>query len=295
VGLCRFLFARRGEPHLTSSADPAQAEASARRPAVVVTGASEGIGFSIAHRFAAAGHTVLLIARRAEPLAAAAAGVAGRNGGRAFALPLDITVCDAAARIDGELERLGLYADIVVNNAGVGLGGPFADHDSDKIAALIDLNVRALTLLTRHYLPAMAARGGGSIINIASLGGFTPGPWQASYYASKAYVVSLSRALSAEARGTGVRICVVTPGPVDTAFHARMGADTAPYRYLMPSMSAEAVARATYRGWRLGFRVIQPGLLTPILSMAMRVTPWFILVPIVGLLLGARYTRKGGR
>lgn len=277
---------------MTSTANPAQAEGTDRRPAVVVTGASEGIGLAIAHRFAAAGYAVLMIARRPEPLALAAADVARRSGSHTFALPLDVAIDDAAARIDNELERLGFYADVVVNNAGIGLGGPFVDHDTDRIAGLIDLNVRALTLLTRHYLHAMAVRGSGSIINVASLGGFTPGPWQATYYASKAYVVSLSRALSDEARGTGVKVCVVTPGPVDTAFHARMGADTAPYRYLMPSMSADAVARATYRGWRLGFRMIQPGLLTPALSLLMRITPWLILVPIVGLLLGARYTSR---
>lgn len=271
------------------SVEPAQAVGTSPQPAVVVTGASEGIGIAIAHRFAAAGHTVLLIARRAEALAAAEADVTSRSGARAFALSLDITATNACTRIDDELARLGLYADVLVNNAGVGLGGPFVGQDDESIARLLALNVHALTLLSRHYLPGMIARGRGSIINIGSLGGFTPGPWQAAYYASKAYVVSLSRALSAEVRGTGARVCVVTPGPVETAFHARMGADTAPYRYLMPAMSAEAVARATYRGWRLGFRVIQPGLLTPAVSLVMRVTPWLVLVPIVGILLGARY------
>jgi short-subunit dehydrogenase len=267
-------------------------QARAFRPAVVVTGASEGIGLAIAHRFAAGGHVVVMIARSAEPLAAAVEAVKRRGTGPAFALPLDVATEDAGARIEAELRRLGLYADLLVNNAGSGLGGPFVEHDPARIAALLDLNVRALTLLTRRFLPAMIARGQGGVINIASLGGYTPGPWQAAYYASKAYVVSLSRALASEVRGTGVRVCVVTPGPVDTAFHARMGADTAPYRYLMPALSAEAVARATWRGWLMGFRVIQPGLLTPLLSLLMRVTPWLVLVPIVGLLLGVRYTTR---
>lgn len=276
-----------------SQTDQSRADDGGRQPAIVVTGASEGIGLAIADRFAAAGNTVVMIARRAEVLAAAAAEVSGRSGARAFALPLDVTASDAAARIEVELQRLGLYADVVVNNAGVGLGGAFVEHDAERIAGLLDLNVRALSLLTRHFLPGMIRRGRGSVINVASLGGFTPGPWQSAYYASKAYVVSLSRALSYEVGGTGVRVCVVTPGPVETEFHARMGADTALYRYLMPAMSAEAVARATYRGWRLGFRVIQPGLLTPVLSLVMRVTPWLVLLPIVGLLLGARYQRGG--
>lgn len=273
-----------------SSAQPPQTGHS--RPAVVITGASEGIGFALAHRFAAAGHAVLMIARRAEPLATAAAEVGRRSGSPAHALSLDVTAGDAAARIEAELTRLGLHADVLVNNAGVGLGGPFVEQEADRISGLIDLNVRALSLLTRHFLPIMIVRGQGSIINVASIGGYSPGPWQAAYYASKAYVISLSRALALEVRGTGVRVCVVTPGPVETAFHAHMGADTAPYRRLLPAMSAEAVARATYRGWRLGFRVIQPGLLTPLLSIVMRVTPWLILVPLVALLLGARCSAR---
>ena len=227
-----------------------------------------------------------------EAFDAAALEVASRSGATAHALPLDVTEPDAAARIETSLAARGLHAGILVNNAGIGLGGPFAAHDADAIARLVDLNVRALSLLTRHFLPQMVARRSGGIINMASLGGYTPGPYQAAYYASKAYVLSLSRALASELRGTGVHVCVVTPGPVDTAFHARMGADTAPYRYLMRAMAADAVARATYRGWRLGFRVIQPGLLTPVMALLMRVTPWLILVPLVGILLGARHASK---
>lgn len=264
-----------------------------RRPAVVVTGASEGIGLCLAHRFAAGTQqTLVMIARRAEPLEAAARQVAERHGVEAIAVSLDVTDIDAADRIENELATRGLYAEILINNAGVGLGGDFTSQTEADIAHLIDLNVRALSVLTRRFLPAMIERRGGGIINIASLGGFAPGPYQAAYYASKAYVVSLSRALAYETAGTGAHVCTVTPGPVETAFHARMGANTALYRYLMPAMTAEAVAGATWRGWRLGFRVIQPGLFTPALSLLMRITPWLLLVPIVGTLLRKRYQDK---
>jgi len=263
------------------------------RPAVVVTGASEGIGLAIARRFAAAGHTVAMIARRRAVLEAAATQLSRTSNVTAVALPLDVTGADAGTQIEAGLAQHGLYADVLINNAGIGLGGSYAAQSESDIAYLVDVNVRALSLLTRHFLPAMLERRRGGIINIASLGGFAPGPYQSAYYASKAYVISLTRALANEVGGSGVHVCVVTPGPVNTAFHARMGAGTSFYRYTIPALSAEAVARATWRGWRLGFRVIQPGLLTPVLSLLMRVTPWFLLVPILGFLLHKRYQDSG--
>lgn len=234
-----------------------------------------------------------MIARRSEPLEAAARSISEQHGVKTIPLSLDITRADAAALIESTLAESGLHAEIFINNAGVGLGGEFAGHDAAAIANLIDLNVRALTLLTRHFLTGMLARRSGGIINVGSLGGFAPGPYQAAYYASKAYVASLTRALAEESTGSGVHLCVVTPGPVETAFHARMGANESLYRSLIPGMTATAVARATWRGWRWGFRVIQPGIFTPVLSILMRILPWLLLVPIVGWLLQKRYALKG--
>ncbi len=272
------------------SAGGSREGAASSRPALVVTGASEGIGLAIASVFAAkTGHPVMMIARRSEPLEAAARTIADRHGVTTIPLSLDITRADASQIIATTLAANGLHAEILINNAGVGLGGEFAGHSEAAIANLVDLNVRALTLLTRHFLTGMLARRSGGIINIGSLGGFAPGPYQAAYYASKAYVASLTRALSDETAGRGVRLCVVTPGPVETAFHARMGANESFYRKLMPAMAADAVARATWRGWRMGFRVIHPGLFTPVLALTMRILPWMLLVPIVGWLLQKRY------
>jgi len=233
-----------------------------------------------------------MIARSGERLTAAAAEVADRNGVTCIPLPLDLTQPDACDRVEAALTENSLFAEIVINNAGVGLGGDFAGRDEAAIANLLDLNVRALTLLTRRLLPGMLARRRGSIINIASLGGYAPGPYQAAYYASKAYVISLTRALAHEVRGHGLRICVVAPGPVQTAFHAKMGSDRAFYRYLVPGMTAEGVARSTWLGWRFGLRVIHPGFLTGTIGLCMRIIPWFLLVPIVGWLLELRYRRK---
>ena len=282
--------------HRFWSPDPqSSAQTDRLRPAVVITGASEGIGLALAERFAAAGHVLVLIARRCEPLEAATAAVRQRYSVEVIALTLDITAPDAAEVITETLARARLYADILVHNAGIGLGGPFTSHAPAAIARLIETNIGALTRLSRHVLPDMCRRGRGGILNIASLGGYAPGPNQAAYYASKAYVVSLTRALAYETRGQGVRICVVAPGPVETRFHAKMGADTAFYRTLLRGQSPQAVARSAYRGFRWRRRVILPGVVTPILALAMTVTPGIVSIPIIGLLLRRRGVRDARR
>ena len=255
------------------------------RPAVVITGASEGIGLAIAERFAGTGSALVLIARGEAALTAAADGLALRHRALTVPLVLDITAPDAGERIAAALASHGLYADVLVNNAGIGLSGPFTEHDPTAIAALIDTNMRALTLLMRRFLPDMCVRGRGGVLNVASLGGYAPGPNQAAYYASKSYVISLTRAVGYEVRGLGVRISVVSPGPVDTRFHAKMGTDAALYRYLVRGISAEQVARTACFRWRWGLRIIFPGLFTPLLALVMELTPGIISIPIIGVLL----------
>jgi uncharacterized protein len=257
------------------------------RPMVVVTGGSEGIGYELARRFAAAGNDVMLLARRAEPLERAAAAIRATFKVEAVAVPADVTAPDAAAIIDRALAHHHAYADVLVNSAGIGLAGPFHAQAPEDVMRLVDLNVRALTALTHSYLGGMRQRGRGGILNLASLGGYTPGPYQAAYYASKAYVISLTEAIAAETAGEGVRVCVLAPGPVQTAWHDRAGAGAAFYRYLLPS-SAASVARAGYLGYALGLRVVVPGLLSPFLALALRLMPHTITVPIVRWLLKPR-------
>jgi short-subunit dehydrogenase len=257
------------------------------RPMVVVTGGSDGIGYALARRFAASGSDVMLVARRPEPLERAAAALRAELKVDAVAVPADVTAPGAIARIDQALAAHGAYADVLVNSAGIGLAGPFHVEAPEDLMRLVDLNVRALTALTRHYLPGMRARGRGGILNIASLGGYTPGPYQAAYYASKAYVISLTEAVAAETSGEGVRVCVLAPGPVKTAWHDRAGAGAAFYRYLLPK-SAASVARTGHLGYTLGLRVVVPGLLSPILAVTLRIMPHAITVPIVRWLLKPR-------
>lgn len=255
------------------------------KPMTVVTGGSEGIGLELARRFAAAGNDVLLIARHVAPLEQAAAGIRAQYKVAAVALPLDVTAADATTRIGAALAAQRAYADVVVNNAGIGLAGPFHTHAPDDILRLVDLNVRALTHFTRHFLPGMRVRGRGGILNVASLGGYIPGPNQAAYYASKAYVLSLTEAIAAEIAGEGVRVCALAPGPVNTHWHAKAGAEGAFYRRFVPPASASSVAWAGYLGFVLGLRVTIPGLVNPFMAVALRIMPHRIVIPIVGFLL----------
>lgn len=262
------------------------------RPAVVVTGGSEGIGFEIARRFAKRGRTVVIVARRPEPLKKAAAEIRAELGATVFSVPLDVTQPDAAEVLETALLRHGLYADVLVNNAGMGLGGDYISQSPEQIGALLELNVRALSLLMRHFLPAMCVRGRGGVLNIASLGGYAPGPYQAAYYASKSYVIGLTEAVAWETRGLGVRIAVFAPGPVRTRFHARMGAESALYRWLIPAPGPSLAAGSAVRWFEWGRTVITPGLMGPLLAVVMRLTPHPILVPIVGWLLKPREILK---
>lgn len=257
------------------------------RPMVVVTGGSEGIGYALARRFAAAGNDVMLLARRAEPLQRAAAAIHAEFKVTAIAVPVDVTAPDAIATVDAALAADRAYADVLVNSAGIGLAGPFHAQAPEDVIRLVDLNVRALTAFTRHYLAGMRARGRGGILNVASLGGLTPGPYQAAYYASKAYVISLTEAIAAETVGEGVRLTALAPGPVRTQWHDRAGAGGAFYRYLLPA-TARSVARDGYRGYLLGLRVVVPGLLSPFLALALRIMPHRITMPIVRWLLRPR-------
>lgn len=262
--------------------------AKALKPAVLITGGSRGIGLAIAVRFSRAGHVVILVGRDSNDLTAARDDIAKDSGRTPFTLALDVTSAEATTILDAFVGQHGLYVDIVINNAGFGLAGAFVDHSRERVDDMINLNVTALTRLTRHYLPKMIARSRGGVINIASLGGFVPGPYQAVYYASKAFVISCTCALAEENNGRGVRICAVAPGPVTTGFHADMGADSALYRWLVPALSPQAVANSTYRGYQLGHRLIIPGVMNWLLSFPAVMLPLRIVAPVIGWLLRFR-------
>lgn len=254
------------------------------RPVTVITGASEGIGAALARVFAAKGHELALVARRGDRLTALADEIAGDGGVRPLPIELDLTAPDAVEALSERLQGAGLTPRYLVNNAGFGLMGPAVELDAGEQLAIVDLNMRALTALTLRFLPAIIASKGG-VLNVASLAAYMPGPGFAVYYATKAYVLSLSEALSQELKPLGVTVACLCPGPVQTGFQARAGFDfTGAMGAMKPAMlPAAEVARQGYEGLMAGKRVIVPGWVNKMFVVASKATPRALLLPLLAI------------
>lgn len=279
AGLSRFLPWRASAD--SNAVRAALAAVAHLKPAVVVTGGSRGIGFAIARRFLQAKRETVIVARNGPRLEEAVKELKAATGIEPTSILCDVSETNAADIIATGLSRAGLYLDVLVNNAGTGLAGPFLTQSPVEISRLIALNVESVTRLTHAALPDMIARRRGGILNVASLGAYVPGPNQAVYYASKSYVVSLTEAIASEVSGQGVRVSTLVPGPVDTAFHGKMGAERSLYRFILPSMTPDRVARSAYRGFMFGQRVIVPGLFNAVSVVALKILPHIITVPIM--------------
>jgi len=184
----------------------------------VVTGASGGIGLEIARNLAAQRRPLVLVARSADKLESLAAELRQRHGIRVEVIAIDLSASRAADQVAAEIVRRGTVVDTLVNNAGFGLFGKHVDTQLHDEQQMIDVNITALTRLTKLLLPAMVERGRGRLLNVASTAAFQPGPYMAVYYATKAYVLSYSEALAEELRGTGVTVTVLCPGPTTSGF-----------------------------------------------------------------------------
>jgi uncharacterized protein len=241
------------------------------RPITLLTGASAGIGTALAHEFASHGHELVLVARREQRLNEVADTIAAAGHPRPAVLTADLQCVDAGAQIAAELTARGLEPNYVVNNAGFGLVGLATELSISEQRDMIDLNVSALTDLSLRFVETLAHSKGG-ILNVASIASFMPGPRSAVYYASKAYVLSFTEALHQELAPRGIKVCALCPGPVATEFQARAGVPGAKGPESM-SMSAEEVARAGYRGFMEGHRVVVPGFVNRLVTVALRLVP----------------------
>ncbi len=241
-------------------------------PLVLITGASGGIGRALAFEFARHGYDVALAARNGDALAEVAAKLAGK-GAKTHIVPVDLAVPEGAKALLQALEDLHLEVDVLVNNAGFGDMDPVAEADCNKLIAMVDLNIRTLTELSCALLPNMVERRRGGILNVASTAAFMPGPNMAVYYASKAYVLSLTEALSVELKDSGVHACALCPGPVKSGFQEASAMKGSLLLKVSPMMTPKRVARAGYRAFAKGRRVVVPGLFNKMMPIMGRLSP----------------------
>ena len=245
---------------------------STSRKTALITGASLGIGLEFARLAADDGYNLVLVARDEKKLMDVAQELATRYGVnvRIFARDLsDVAGCD---EIVAELEKTGISISLLINNAGYGLYGAFSDASLNDTLSMMRLNMLSLTSLTRLLLPSMLSRGDGKILNIASVAAFMPGPNMAVYYASKAYVLSFSEALSSEVRGTGVTVTALCPGPTQTGFEKRAGLGGS--RLFKGSLAtAHDVAVLGYKGVMTGKRLVIAGTQNRLFTTLVRILP----------------------
>jgi short-subunit dehydrogenase len=251
-------------------------------PAVVVTGATEGIGRALAEEFARDGHALVLVARDPAKLAKTASEIARAHGVEVKVTAQDLATPEGCAGVEQAVRRFGFYAEYLVNNAGIMSSGFFQDEDPATVRRIVDLNVRAMVDLTMRLLPGMLARGRGGVLNVSSMMGYMPVPYQATYAASKAFILSFSKALAYEVRGTGVKVSVVAPGVVSTGLHNKAGSQNSRYLIWFPAATPEAVAKKAYRRFMRGWSVTMPGIINPLGAIAARFTPDFALIPLMG-------------
>jgi uncharacterized protein len=239
----------------------------------LITGGSTGIGFELAKQFAAHGHDVILIARHSDALEAAAGTIEGKYGVKVATFAFDLTDPTVPQQIFDVTEGNGTRIDFLVNNAGFGLGGEFADTDIDVELDMIQVNVTSVVFLTKLFLQPMLRRKSGKILNLASTASFQPGPHSSIYYSTKAFVLSFSEAIGEELRKTGVTVTALCPGPTATNFFERAGTTKSRLFTQSAVANAESVAKYGYQAMMRGQRVAIPGMGNKLLIQAERIAP----------------------
>ncbi|WP_455107241.1 SDR family NAD(P)-dependent oxidoreductase [Porphyromonas sp.] len=217
----------------------------------LITGASSGLGEAYARLHASYGGNLILVARRRERLLSLKEELEQKYPISVWILVKDLAEIGASASLFAEVQQLGVCVDYLINNAGLGGQGSLAERSQADDANLLSVDIRALTELTKLFLPGFIERGRGRILNVSSIASLVPGPWQATYFASKAYVTSLTLALSEELRGTGVTATVVLPGGMRTGFEAAARLEGTGLATQL-THSADDVARHSYEAMLRG-------------------------------------------
>lgn len=241
----------------------------------LITGASSGIGFELASLMVKDGHTVIAVARDKKRLNESVHLLETRAaaGAKVHTVAVDLSDQEGPSYVYKEVQKLGLKVDCLVNNAGFGATGAFAEVSLDTHMQLLRTNIVALTQLTHFFLPDMIAGSSGRILNVASTAAFRPGPYMATYYASKAYVLSFSEGIREELRGTGVTVTTLCPGPTNSNFAKRAHAEHLVLFDKARVMEAGAVAKRAYKALLAGEGVVVVGTANRLLSSISRFVP----------------------
>jgi len=250
------------------------------RETVLITGASSGIGLELAKLFAADKSDLVLVARNQGALEKLSEELRRDHCVDVLVASNDLADAAAPQAIFDSLTAKGIRVDVVVNNAGFGSLGAFADLPTQRQLDMIQVNVTALTHLTGLFLPGMKERGRGGILNVGSTAGFQPGPNMAVYYATKAYVLSFSEALAEELAGTKIKVTCFAPGPTATGFAAVAHTEDIPL-FRLGVKDAKSVASIGYRGFRRGKVIVIPGFRNKFGAFAVRLGPRFVVRKIV--------------
>jgi uncharacterized protein len=246
----------------------------------LITGASGGIGYELALLFARDGFDCILVARSHDQLNALAARMESEFRVKTLVLPKDLSKATAVDEIYEEVSAASMPVDVLVNNAGFPVYGLFTETDLDTELQMLQVNVVALTQLTKLFLRGMIERRYGRILNLASTAAFEPGPLMAVYYASKAYVLNFSEALANELHGTGVTVTTLAPGPTRTGFQKRGRLEDS--RLVQGNIGdAPSVALAGYRGLMAGKTLVIPGFSNKLIPWIVRVSPRGVVTRVV--------------
>lgn len=251
------------------------------RQTALVTGASAGIGVDLAECFARDQYDVILAARTESALKDVASRLSTAHKVDVTPIAIDLGQIGGGTKLAEEIRKRGLQVDVLVNNAGYGSASAFSESELNVELGMIDLNVRTLVELTHIYWPAMLKSGRGGVLNVGSTAAFQPGPLMATYYASKAFVLSFSEALWEEARDTGVHVSCLCPGPTESNFRARAGTDKKKLSRAAPWMSSAIVAEIGYRAWKANKRVAVTGMRNRVMAAAVPFVPRKTLLGIV--------------
>jgi short-subunit dehydrogenase len=253
---------------------------------VLITGASVGIGECFARRFAKEKANLILVARRKEKMEAIAADIAKAYGVTVDVIAKDLGKPEAAGELFAETEELGLKVDVLINNAGFGIGGEFVESSLERNLEMLQLNITTLVELTHRYLPGMIQRKSGAVINVASTAAFQAVPYLGAYAATKAFVLSFSEAVWDECRDKGVHVMALCPGATATEFFdVAQVAEGTTTNMLRNAQTPEQVVETAMQGLRSKNSVVVSGFINSLMSMSSRLVPRDIATRIAGSMM----------